>query len=184
VNLSREDCARAAEFLPRYLDGELAEEHSSGLRGHLLACRTCRAALQAERDARRWFEAPAVAVPGGFAARVAALAALGLDSETRPREPRLPVASASLAADSVGVDSESGALLAFTVRLVGLAALTLLGLSLVLALSARPAQPSALLADPLPEVLERLDQLNRRALEAPTDAGAALNPQPDPARRR
>lgn len=172
------DCGGAAKLLPRYLDGELADRLASGLRGHLLACRDCRGALQAERDARRWFEAqPPPVVPGGFAARVAALAALGVESEARPRD--LPTAFQA----ALPEDPQAGALLEFTVRLVALAALALLGLSLVLALSARPAAPAQLFADPLPEVLERLDQLNRRALEAAADEAVRPTGRGEPAVR-
>lgn len=76
-SIPRFDCETAGEFLPRYLDGELPEHQAAPLREHLLACVGCRTTLVDQRNVTRWFQAPEVAVPEGFAARVARRAFAG-----------------------------------------------------------------------------------------------------------
>lgn len=72
------NCDRAQPLVPLYLDGELSEIQADELRPHLLSCPSCRAAMQAERSLSAWFVPTApVAVPDGFAARVARRAFAG-----------------------------------------------------------------------------------------------------------
>lgn len=71
-------CERARPLMPAYLDGELGGESAHDLRQHLMDCQACRTAAQGERALKRWFQAAApVAVPAGFAARVARRAFAG-----------------------------------------------------------------------------------------------------------
>ena len=174
------DCNRTRAQVARHLDGELGESQAVQLRGHLLACPGCRAQFQGERVLKRWLvpmEAPAV--PAGFAARVAALATVSTggireydDADDREAD-FLPRAESS-AGPSAAPFAEVSRLLGFTTTLVGLAAAALLLLSLALAVDSRPSRPAVLLADPLPEALERLDELNRaeRAAAAADDRAA------------
>ncbi len=167
------ECAEARVLLPRHLDGELEDEHASHLRGHLLACPACRAHFQDQRSLKRWFVPSAPpAVPSGFSARVAALAVVG----------------AVMVPSAVGATTaptEIPRLLAFTTGLVAAAAAALLALSLALAIDSRPAAPAGLRADPLPEALQRLDELNRAEDAARREAqrrvdGAAVGALPAP----
>ena len=65
-------CTDASRLISSYLDGELSEAQAAPLRKHLLACQRCRAEAQGEKNLKRWFvTADPVAVPEGFAARVA-----------------------------------------------------------------------------------------------------------------
>ncbi|MBI1382305.1 MAG: hypothetical protein GC161_14605 [Planctomycetaceae bacterium] len=171
------DCGRTRAQVARHLDGELGESEAVQLRGHLLSCPGCRAQFQGERLLKRWFvpvETPAV--PDGFAARVAALATVSAAMGDRggelvpaPRAERPPANAL-----------EMPRLLQFTTTLVGLAAAALLLLSLALAMDNRPSRPTVLLADPLPEALERLDELNRAERAAAAErAQNPTAPQPE-----
>jgi anti-sigma factor RsiW len=83
-------CNEAPELVPRYLDGELSESLASPLRAHLLDCQACREVAMEGRALERWFEAGApelVAVPAGFAARVARRAFAGDPGLLVPVEP-------------------------------------------------------------------------------------------------
>src|SRR5262245_61608205 len=103
-------CDAARPLVPSYLDGELSEAQASPLRAHLLDCPACREVAKEGKSLQRWFEAEpeSIAVPTGFAARVARRAFAGdpglLVPEppaVRPRRPLLPfllVATAAAAA--------------------------------------------------------------------------------------
>ena len=107
-------CDDARPLVPSYVDGELSEAQASPLRAHLLDCPACREVAKEGKSLQRWFEfeqAP-VAVPAGFAARVARRAFAGdpgllvpepppSNATGRPRASLLPfllVASAVAAA--------------------------------------------------------------------------------------
>lgn len=175
------DCSRTRAEVARHLDGELGESEAVQLRGHLLSCPGCRAQFQEERLLKRWFvpvETPAV--PVGFAARVAALATVSaaVDGPDDGRYGEL--VPAPRAERRPATAPEMPRLLRFTTTLVGLAAAALLLLSLALAMDARPSRPTVLLADPLPEALERLDELNRAERAAAAErAQNPTAPQPE-----
>lgn len=84
------NCNHATILIGPYLDGELNEAQAGPLRRHLLACAGCRTGVQAHKDMRRWFVEPEpVAVPAGFAARVAQAAFAGEALATPgPGQPR------------------------------------------------------------------------------------------------
>ncbi len=85
-------CEDVTTLLASYLDGELSEDQASTVRSHLLACSSCREAMQEGKVIRRWMhEARQPAeVPQGFAARVARRAFAGdpglLEPVPAPRE--------------------------------------------------------------------------------------------------
>jgi anti-sigma factor RsiW len=116
-------CDAARPLVPSYLDGELSEAQASPLRAHLLDCPACRETAKEGKSLRRWFEPELepLAVPAGFAARVARRAFAGdpglLVPEPpalRPRRPLLPfllvataVAAALLFVLAVAIQRES-----------------------------------------------------------------------------
>jgi len=72
------DCKQAQLLVPSYADGELSELQAGPFRKHLLDCQPCRALIQGENSSSAWFVAtPEIAVPEGFAARVARRAFAG-----------------------------------------------------------------------------------------------------------
>jgi anti-sigma factor RsiW len=116
-------CDDARSLVPSYLDAELSEVQASPLRAHLMDCPACREVAKEGKSLQRWFEfepAP-VAVPAGFAARVARRALAGdpglLVPEppaVRPRRTLLPfllvataVAAALLFVLAVAIQRES-----------------------------------------------------------------------------
>ena len=116
-------CDAARPLVPPYLDGELSEVQASPLRAHLLDCPSCREGAKEGKALARWFvaEPGAVAIPAGFAARVARRAFAGdpglLVPEPPPvaaRRPLLPfllvataVAAAALLALALALQRES-----------------------------------------------------------------------------
>jgi len=117
------NCEAARPLVPSYLDGELTEVQASPLRTHLLDCPACREVAKEGKSLGRWFEfqSEPVAVPAGFAARVARRAFAGdpglLVPEPpaiRPRRPLLPfllvvsaIAAAILFVLAVAIQRES-----------------------------------------------------------------------------
>jgi hypothetical protein len=74
------NCKDCLPLIPSYLDEELSEAQAAPLRQHLMDCRLCRKTLSGEKAFKRWFEHEplvTVAVPAGFAARVARRAFAG-----------------------------------------------------------------------------------------------------------
>jgi anti-sigma factor RsiW len=116
-------CDDARPLVPSYLDAELSEAQASPLRAHLLDCPACREVAKEGKSLQRWFEAEPepIAVPVGFAARVARRAFAGdpglLVPEPRAirqRRPLLPfllvataVAAAVLLVLAVAIQRES-----------------------------------------------------------------------------
>lgn len=81
------NCIEAHPLIGPYLDGELSETQAAPLRRHLLACVGCRTGVQSHKNLQRWFVEPEpVAVPRGFAAKVAQAAFAGQDAA--PAAPR------------------------------------------------------------------------------------------------
>ena len=91
-------CDAARPLVPSYLDGQLSELQASPLRGHLLACPACRESAKDEKVLKRWFavEPEHVAVPAGFASRVARRALAGDPGLLVPEPPVLGRARRSL----------------------------------------------------------------------------------------
>lgn len=74
------NCKECLPLIPSYLDEELSEAQAAPLRQHLMDCQQCRMGLSGEKAFRRWFEhepVVEVAVPAGFAQRVARRAFAG-----------------------------------------------------------------------------------------------------------
>ncbi len=72
------ECKTNQPLIQAYLDGEVNESQAGPLRQHLLACQDCRNFAQGEKAQKAWFATEAaVAVPDGFAARVARRAFAG-----------------------------------------------------------------------------------------------------------
>ena len=145
-------CHDYQDLVAGYVDGELSEEQAAPLRQHLLSCRVCRNAAQDLNKLTKWFpKPPAVAIPEGFAARVAAAAFTG----AAPREVQasLPVRR------EVAAASQEPRLLAFVLTLTSLAAGLLLSLALLLAQRDEP-QGARMSAEPLPAILQELERIN------------------------
>jgi len=150
------DCQTYRALVPGYADGELSEEQAAPLRQHLLSCNACRNAVQDLDHVGRWFPAePALEVPDGFAARVAAAAFTGAGPVARP-QPRAqlrPTAAPS---------APEPRLMGFVLTLTSVAAGVLLTLALLMAQEDEP-QGTQMSAEPLPAILQELDRLNGEA---------------------
>jgi hypothetical protein len=183
-------CTRTRALMARYGDGELEEALAAPLRGHLLECPACRMELADERNLARWMVAPdAPPVPAGFAERVAALAFAGQagkggrpgtgevipTGDLVPAGWRAPAQAATVSRPAAtGFGLAAGAanparpaeepVLRLVLWLTASAAAALLLLALALGRTGRPGGEE-LMAEPLPDVLQQLDQLNRE-LEA------------------
>ncbi len=153
-------CESAAALVPSYLDGELSEAQASPLRAHLLQCPACREVAKDVKSLKRWFvdEGP-VAVPPGFAARVARRAFAG--------DPGLEVAPAAQAG------AADGRLLDFVLRLTAAAAAVLLLLAAALQMKARPTSGDELEAEDLDLVWEEI-----YGLEPASPVPEVLLPEP------
>jgi len=159
------ECIDALPLVPAYLDGELSEARAGLLRKHLLGCHACRGAAQGGKTLERWFapraEAGAdprseffVAVPSGFAARVARRALAGDSGE---REYRLPRAKY----DNV---------LPFVLRATALAAGLLFVLAVGLQMQSRPESTNLSaesVVQPVDRIVEQFDQLNNGGVATP-----------------
>jgi len=109
-------CENARSLVPSYLDGELSEEQAAPLRAHLLDCPACREPVKQENALKRWFRASRgepVAVPAGFAVRVARRAFAGDPGVLTP-------AASPLALQSPGRESLLPFLLGFSALAAGL----------------------------------------------------------------
>jgi predicted anti-sigma-YlaC factor YlaD len=147
------ECQNARSMIPSYCDGELSQAQAGPPRQHLLDCQPCRGSAQDLKNLKRWFAAPAmVAVPDGFAARVARRAFQGDTGEL--------VADASEAA----VEQDGGRLLRFVLACTAVAAAVLLVLAIGVRQIGLP-HGDRIVADPgspsLDRALEELDRLNR-----------------------
>jgi anti-sigma factor RsiW len=153
------DCAQAGPLIPAWADGELSEARSAPLREHLLSCRDCRASMAELRALSRWFQpgADAVAVPPGFAARVARRAFAG-DTGERPLS-------------SEGVELERRRTLDFVLVLTAVAAALVIALGLALRARELPRGERLHADDRTPlsteQILERLEDLDEAPAQAP-----------------
>lgn len=154
------NCDRALPLVPLYLDAELSEVQADELRPHLLSCAKCRAAVQAERSLRSWFVPTApVAVPDGFAARVARRAFAGDHGLLQP------AAAHSSPAESV----RETPILQFALRAIAVAALVLFVFAIAIRRVDMPEADQDLKAKTGPSSLEE----SREALRALNEAEEA-----------
>lgn len=161
------ECRDVLPLVPLYLDGELVEAQAAPLRKHLLACPACREHAQSEKALKRWFvPVPEVAVPTGFAERVALRAFHG--------EP------AAAGAAPLNAQADLG-LRRFVLWAVAAAALVLLTGSIALQLSERP-RSDRLQASELPELWKQLEAPERGA--RPAEPAHAPAPKTGAARPR
>ncbi|MGC8863850.1 MAG: zf-HC2 domain-containing protein [Armatimonadota bacterium] len=102
------NCSRFRRLIPKYLDGQLAEDDARRVRAHLDACIDCRAeADSARRILELLAEWPAVEPRLGFGALQERL----VQRTRRSTQPVLPVpswAAAALAVLSIGVGAALG----------------------------------------------------------------------------
>lgn len=149
------ECQNARSMIPSYCDGELSEAQAGPLRQHLLSCQPCRASAQDLKNLKRWFAEPeTVAVPKGFAARVARRAFQGDTGEV--------LVGAAAAAPAPA--EEGGRLFRFVLACTAAAAVVLLPLSLAVRELGLPRTDRMVAAPPAPSLnhaLEELDRLNR-----------------------
>ncbi len=149
--MNKERCDRTAALVPGYLDGELSEEQAAPLRRHLLSCPDCRSAAQDLTSLRRWFPAAEPQpVPPGVPARLAAPAVAGGD----PGQRREPDPGPPAPADGTG-----GEVLPFLLTVTSIAASALFVFAVMLGGADQPSGEQ-LVAEPLPEILRELDELN------------------------
>lgn len=157
-------------------DGELDGERGEMVRAHLLDCPACREAYRDHRNLLRWIERPeAPAVPSDFAERVVLAAArrdaaAGLEPISAPSPSgavlrRLPSVERPLAASTGGgAFALESSVLPFVLACTAAAAALLLILSIAIGAQGRPSGDE-LRAEPLPSVLEELEQLRERQRE-------------------
>ena len=126
------DCKQAQLLVPSYADAELSELQAGPFRKHLLDCQPCRALVQAEKATAAWFVAtPEMAVPEGFAARVARRAFAGDEGVLMPAGP-IPAEP----------ERREAPILQFSLRLAMAAAVVLMVASIGIGLINQP-EPSA-----------------------------------------
>lgn len=178
------NCQDASQLVPSYLDEELSEAQAAPLRSHLMSCPPCRAEIQELKSIRAWFVPPAeVAVPEGFAARVARRAFAGdrgvevpdLDSTTASEFALGSTSGSDHGKTSTG---EPGRVLSFAMQLSAIAAAAAILLSIAVFSESVPNRP--LQADVAPEDGRQLDELLDQLREdrdgqavTPVSAGAA-----------
>jgi hypothetical protein len=161
-------CKDALPLVPAYLDGELGEARAGLLRKHLLECQPCRASAQDGKALKRWFtplaeasgdprSAEYVAVPNGFAARIARRALAGDTGEREVLIPSMPPRAAAF--------RSQGDVLPFVLKVTALAAGLLFALAVGMRMQTRPDLNRLSANDrtlvPVERVIEQLDQLNR-----------------------
>jgi len=140
-------CSQAKLLVPGYLDGELSEIQAGALRQHLLECFGCRGSAQGGKALSSWFvDDGEVAIPAGFAARVARRAFAG----DTGLEPAAPVGSHALQ-------------LSFVQQLTGLAAAALIALTIgIRSLGMHDTGDLQADSTSLEQSLQALDELNAR----------------------
>lgn len=156
---SADACARVTDLAPPFVDGECPEAVASAVRAHLMDCPACRRVVQEETALRQWFvPTEEVAVPAGFAARVARAAFAGEGAADRD----LVVPAGPGGAPRAG-GGETGRLLSFTMALAAVAAAAVLLFTLILAgRGAGPVDADQLDAGPqLDQNLERIEAENQ-----------------------
>jgi anti-sigma factor RsiW len=170
-------CPDARVLVPAYLDGELSEARSSPLRKHLLDCHACRTGAQDGKNLKRWFsaareqaDAAPLAVPSGFAARVARRAFAGDRGQLAP----LAAPSTELVGASESTRKE-GKLLRFVLAATAVAAAVALLLALAGGLKGREVGSSMSADDralpPAKQVIEELERLNAQGAGAQQQTG-------------
>jgi len=166
-------CDDSRSLVPGYLDGELTEEQAAPLRAHLFDCPGCREVAKQGKALARWFAPGAldVAVPEGFAARVARRAFAGDSGWSESVEPRSLVRPARA----------RGSLLPFLLAASAVAAGLLFALAIALQRRTLPAV-NGLDASPTPP-WANTEFLQEQGVEAPVVLPARSG-APDPLERR
>ncbi len=122
-------CDNVRSLLPSYLDGELSEEQAAPMRAHLIDCHACRESVHEGTVVRRWLvPRDEIAIPQGFAARVARRAFAG--------DPGLLVPAGDAEAQSA---SRGAPILPFVLKLCAVAAAVLFCLSLAIQSASLPS---------------------------------------------
>jgi hypothetical protein len=162
------NCKDCQNLIPSYVDEELSDSQAAPLRQHLMDCRLCRRTLLGEKAFKRWFSQeiePAVAVPSGFAERVARRAFAG------------DAGSDAITSLESELDAEvptETPLFQFVLRSTAVAAGLLLVVSLLI-FSNRIPDGTSVRAKPAPEnkeeLLRGLDRLQDPAQSPGTGAG-------------
>ena len=147
------NCKQVQPLIPSYADGELSELQAGPFRKHLLECQPCRAMAQAEKATQDWFvPTPEIAVPEGFAARVARRAFAGDVGVLVPTGPVL-----------AEPQRREAPILQFSLRVAMAAALVLMVAAISLGVINQPDRDASVGADPnqpsAQEVLQELDEL-------------------------
>lgn len=176
------ECDRSRALVPVYLDGELSEELAAPLRRHLMECGVCRAAVAEAKSLSSWFvPGPEVAVPTGFAARVAERAFGGASAGAAPAWRLVGGGAAERgvlvphrAAGGGGADRATR----FAMSFAAAAAAVLVGFTLLLAGSERRGVDGGVLraSDSLEMTLQRLEALNQEeaaAVKPPAEVAPA-----------
>jgi anti-sigma factor RsiW len=152
------ECQDAKLLILPYLDDELSEATAAPLRQHLIECASCRAEAQADKALDAWFVPTGeVAVPADFAARVARRAVAG------DRGGRY---------DDVHETVEGGGrILSFVLQATAVAAVLLFLVSVAVKVQDKPTEALQANSANLNELLDELDDENRRVEEARHEDG-------------
>lgn len=170
-------CDDARLLVPSYLDGELSEAQAAPLRKHLLDCQPCRASAQEAKNLKRWFvPGEEVAVPSGFASRVARRAFAGDPGWADNPDTLVPAAPPA---------GQEGRILPFVLRLTAVAAVFLALLSVGIGNLRLPDQRVIQATSEeelsLDEALGELELLNR--VEEPSSTEKEAGEKAEEARR-
>ncbi|MCP3919509.1 MAG: zf-HC2 domain-containing protein [bacterium] len=158
------DCNRMRPLVPPYLDGELTEERAAPLRQHLLECSRCRNFAQSETALKSWFVDPGpVAVPAGFAARVARHAFSGEGPPGVSPSPSTERETAFTGGADAAAKRPDAPLMHFLLQATAIAAALLIALSIGMHRANVPeiSNLRANDSESLERVLEELDEMNR-----------------------
>ena len=160
------DCAQVLDLVPTFVDDEVPEGDARAVRIHLVDCTDCRGAVQEENSLRQWFVPTAeVAVPEGFAARVARRAFAG--DEGRSAE-TLTAALPEHTLTPVAAPQAQGRVLSFVMGLAAAAAAVMMAFTLLLASQDSQGLGDGVGADSLLE--DALDELHKENLALETQA--------------
>lgn len=167
------NCKDCLPLIPSYVDEELSEPQAAPLRQHLMDCRMCRRALSAEKSFKRWFEIEPeldVAVPAGFAERVARRAFAGdLGSEDSFESSR------EVAASSEPIPEQETPIFQFVLRSTAIAAGLLLVVS-VLIFSTRVPDGTNVHGKSGLDSLEELDRRSDERQDPAISPGVEVDP--------
>lgn len=166
------NCKECLPLIPGYLDEELSERQSASMRQHLLDCASCRKELGGQKSLHRWFEfedLEEVAVPAGFAQRVARRAFAG-DTGELSRE------LVGTGAQPAGrTEEKEGVLLRFVLHATAAAAVLLLVLSAWMRNVNLPDSDHMSAAEPTESVEQLLQEADRLNAEGTAETAAEVD---------